>query len=112
MDLARYLVDAVVVEHRSLRTVARAHGVSKSWVAVLVARYRVGGYDALTPQSKRPHSSPRRIAPEIENAIFTIRKELLDTGLVAGPTTIAWHLQRQGFTPPWVSTIWQTQTLR
>lgn len=46
MDLARYLVDAVVIEHRSLRTVARAHGISKSWVAVLVARYRTGGYEA------------------------------------------------------------------
>ena len=29
MDRARYLVDAVVVEGRSLRDVARAHGVSK-----------------------------------------------------------------------------------
>ncbi len=47
MDLARYLVDAVVIEHRSLREVARAHGVSKSWVAILVGRYRSGGYEAL-----------------------------------------------------------------
>lgn len=112
MDLARYLVDAVVVEHRSLRTVARAHGLSKSWVAVLVKRYRVGGYDAIAPQSKRPHTSPRRITPEIENAIITLRKELDDSGLDAGATTIAWHLQRQGFTPPSVSTIWRTLTRR
>ncbi|MEK7411144.1 MAG: leucine zipper domain-containing protein, partial [Actinomycetota bacterium] len=104
MDHARYLVDAVVVEGRSLRTVARAHGVSKSWVAVLVKRYRTGGYDALTPKSKRPHTSPQRITPERENAIITLRKELLDTGLDAGATTIAWHLQRQGFAPPSVST--------
>lgn len=44
MDLARYVVDAVVLEGRSYREVARAHGVSKSWVAKLVGRYREGGY--------------------------------------------------------------------
>ena len=30
MDLARYVVDAVVLEGRSYRDVAQAHGVSKS----------------------------------------------------------------------------------
>jgi transposase len=52
LDLARYLVDAVVLEQRSCREVARAHGVSKSWVAALVARYRIGGYEAIAPKSK------------------------------------------------------------
>jgi len=47
MDRARYVVDAVVVEGRSVREVARAHGVSKSWVSALCVRYRAGGYDAL-----------------------------------------------------------------
>jgi transposase len=37
MDLARYVVDAVALEGRSYREVARAHGVSKSWVGTLVA---------------------------------------------------------------------------
>jgi transposase len=35
MELARYVVDAVILEGRSSREVARAHGVSKSWVAKL-----------------------------------------------------------------------------
>jgi transposase len=35
VELARYVVEAVVVEVRSCREVARAHGVSKSWVATL-----------------------------------------------------------------------------
>ena len=35
MDRARYVVDAVVVEGRSVREVARSHGVSKSWVSAL-----------------------------------------------------------------------------
>jgi len=49
MDLARYVVDAVVLEGRGDREVARAHGVSKSWVSALVGRYRVGRYEALVP---------------------------------------------------------------
>jgi hypothetical protein len=32
MDMAAYLVTAVLVEGRSAREVAAAHGVSKSWV--------------------------------------------------------------------------------
>ena len=47
MDLARYVVDAVVLEGRSMREVAQAHGVYKSWVSDLVARSRDGGYAAL-----------------------------------------------------------------
>jgi hypothetical protein len=34
MDLARYVVEAVVLEGRSYREVPRAHGVSKSWVSL------------------------------------------------------------------------------
>ena len=60
MQVRRYVVDAVVVEGRSIREVARSHGVSKSWVAVLVARYREGGYEAIEPRSKRPKRIPRR----------------------------------------------------
>ena len=49
MDLARYVVEAVLLEGRSYREVARTHGVSKSWVGKVVSRFREGGYEALTP---------------------------------------------------------------
>ncbi|HLM18535.1 MAG TPA: helix-turn-helix domain-containing protein, partial [Acidimicrobiia bacterium] len=107
MDLARYVVDAVVVEGRSVREVARAHGVSKSWVAVLVARYRAGGYEALAPRSRRPHQSPTRVSDVLEDEIVRVRKELVEDGLDAGPHTIVWHLQRGGVDAPSVSTIWR-----
>ncbi len=42
MDLARHVVDAVVLEGRSYRDVARAHGVSKRWVGKIVGRFREG----------------------------------------------------------------------
>jgi transposase len=52
MDLARYVVDAVVLEGRSYREVAAAHGVSKSYVGKLVGRFRGGGYEAIAPRSR------------------------------------------------------------
>ncbi|MGZ4119995.1 MAG: helix-turn-helix domain-containing protein, partial [Actinomycetota bacterium] len=49
-DLARYVVDAVLIANRSYREVAAAHGVSIGWVAKVVARYRAGGYEATRPR--------------------------------------------------------------
>ncbi|MGZ4140856.1 MAG: helix-turn-helix domain-containing protein, partial [Actinomycetota bacterium] len=43
-DLARYVVDAVLIAKRSYRDVAEAHGVSIGWVAKVISRYRQGGY--------------------------------------------------------------------
>ena len=112
MQLARYVVDAVVVEGRSMREVARAHGVSKSWVSVLVARYRDGGYEAIEPRSKRPHRIPRRTPDAVEDEIVRLRKWLAEEGLDAGAETIAWHLERRGVRPPSISTIWRVLVRR
>ena len=92
MDLARYVVDAVVLEGRSYREVARAHGVSKSWVGKLVGRFREGGYEAVTPRSRAARTIPHRTPTEIEDEIVTLRKELTDQGLDAGAETIRYHL--------------------
>jgi transposase len=43
MGLERYVVDAVVLEDRSPRELATLHGISKSWIYELVARFRTGG---------------------------------------------------------------------
>jgi transposase len=90
MALARYVVDAVVVEGRGVREVARAHGVSKTWVSVQLARYREGGYEALAPRSRRPHSRPNRTAVDIEDQIVRLRKDLVDHGFDAGASTSHW----------------------
>jgi leucine-zipper of insertion element IS481 len=76
MDLARYVVEAVVLERRSYREVARAHGVSKSWVGKLVLRFRSGGYPAIEPRSRAPKRIPHRTSPELEDRIVALRKEL------------------------------------
>src|SRR6266540_7507108 len=92
MDLARFLVDAVVLEGRSYREVAASHGVSKSWVAKLVGRFKQGGYEAITPRSRRPHATPTRTRLEFEDQIVRLRKLLVDDGFDAGPHTIQHHL--------------------
>src|SRR5208283_609676 len=40
MGMGRYVVDAVLLEGRSAREVARAHGISKTWIYELIRRYR------------------------------------------------------------------------
>ncbi len=47
MGLGRYMVDAVLLEGRRPTELARNHGISRSWIYRLVARYRQGGYQAL-----------------------------------------------------------------
>jgi transposase InsO family protein len=107
LELARYVVDAVVLENRSCREVARAHGVSKSWVAALVGRYRAGGYDALAPRSKAARTVANKSSAELEDAVVRMRKELCDQGLDGGAHTIHYHLSLTDPSPPSPSTIWR-----
>jgi transposase InsO family protein len=107
MDLARYVVEAVVLEGRSYREVARAHGVSKSWVGKLVTRFRGGGYEALLPRSRAARTIPHRTSAELEDEICRLRKELADQGLDAGAETLRYHLGQTGDRVPAVSTIWR-----
>jgi transposase InsO family protein len=97
----------VVLEGRSYRDVASSHGVSKSWVAKLVARYRSGGHDALARRSRAPHRVANRSSEELEEQVVRLRKELTDAGFDAGAHTIHYHLGRLRPSPPSVSTIWR-----
>jgi transposase len=105
MDRARYAVDAVVIEGRSLRSVASSLDMSKSWVAKQAALFRAGGYEALVPKSKAPHRRPTQLDGELENEIVMIRKQLSEDGFDAGPLTIQYHLRQRHGTAPGRSTI-------
>jgi transposase InsO family protein len=89
---ARLVITAVVVEGRSLREVARAYGVSHSWISRLVARFRLEGEAAFEPRSRRPLHSPTAIPSQTVALILQLRRDLASRGLDAGPETIAWHL--------------------
>jgi transposase len=92
MGMARYVVDAVLLEGRSPREVARAHGISKTWIYELISRYRAGGYQALEPRSRRPHSCKHETSGQLVQAIVALRAELEGQGHDAGAETIAYHL--------------------
>src|SRR5438445_13828392 len=95
MGMARYVVDAVLLKGTSAREVARAHGISKSWIYELIRRYRAGGYEALEPRSRRPRSCKHETPPELVRAIVQLRGELESQGHDAGAETIAYHLAQQ-----------------
>ncbi|MGZ4104658.1 MAG: helix-turn-helix domain-containing protein, partial [Actinomycetota bacterium] len=105
MELARYIVDAVVLEGRSYGEVARAHGVSKSWVAKLVWRFKAGGYGAIAPRSRAAHRIHNRTSLEVEDQIIAVRKQLVDGGFDAGAHTIQHHLSLITSPVPSESTI-------
>ena len=69
MEMGMYLVTAVLTEGRSPREVAAAHGVSKTWVYELLARYRAEGAAGLGARSRRPRRSPTKIADRFEDEI-------------------------------------------
>src|SRR5215472_18481214 len=107
MRLGRFLVEAVVVSGASPTQLARSHGISRSWLFRLLARYRQGGFEAVEPRSRRPKSRPTRTAPEVERAILELRAQLLEAGLDAGAQTIGHHLRQRLGRAPSRSTIWR-----
>jgi transposase InsO family protein len=107
MGVERYVVEAVVLEGRSRREVARSTGLSKAWVDKLVSRYQAGGLEALTPRSRRPRSCPHAASAEIQAAILELRQQLGADGLDNGPHTLAHHLRERFADVPSVATIWR-----
>lgn len=54
--------------------VAERYGVTRQTVTAWRKRYEAGGLDALADQSRRPHFSPGRIAPDVEALICEMRR--------------------------------------
>jgi len=107
MGMARYVVDAVLLEGRGVREVAAAHGISKSWIYELIGRFGAGGYGALEPRSHRPRSCPHETPPAVVRRIVELRGQLQAQGHDAGPVTIGYHLADRLEHPPSRTTIWR-----
>ncbi len=82
-----------MLEGRRPAEVAKAYGLSRSWVYELVARYRAEGDAAFEPQSRRPQARPRQTPAATAELVVNLRRSLTRQGLDAGPVTIAWHLE-------------------
>ena len=112
MDKGRFLIETHRRTGRPLGELAKAHGVSRSWLYKLLRRYQLEGEAGLEPRSRRPHHSPSRIADLFEDEIVALRKELTDAGFDAGAETIWTHLARRHTTVPSVPTIWRVLKAR
>ncbi|MDQ6721454.1 MAG: IS481 family transposase [Candidatus Dormibacteraeota bacterium] len=106
-SLGRYIVDAVVLEHRSPTELARDHHISRRWIHKLVKRFKEGGYSSLAPRSRRPHSCSHQTPSEVQTKVVRLRQELVAAGHDAGPDTIAHHLIGQVDRVPSVATVWR-----
>jgi transposase len=107
MDVGHYLVEAHLKEGRSVASLARDHGLHRSWIYKLLKRYRDEGEAGLALKSRRPHTSPTQISRELEERIVELRKEFLDGGLDEGAESIQTQLLSEGFSAPSVSSIWR-----
>ena len=96
MDKGRFLIETHLRTGRSIKELAAAHDVSESWLFKLLRRYRLEGSDGLEPRSRRPKTSPTRIADLYEDEIVRVRKELAESGFDAGAETIHFHMSTPG----------------
>jgi transposase InsO family protein len=95
----------VVSKQLSVTEAAAEYGLSRRHLHRLLARYRDGGLDALQPRSRRPKTHPTATPDLVRTRIVELRGDLARNGTDAGPLTIAWHLEREGFQVPAPSTI-------
>jgi len=107
VEMARYLVEAHVLEGRAVSELAAAHGVHRSWIYKLLARYREGGVEALQPRSRRPRSCKHGTPEMLVAEIVALRHELVADGHDAGAATIAYHLAARIDAVPSRATIWR-----
>ena len=112
MDKGRFLIETHLRTGRPIAELAQAHGVHRSWLYKLLARYRAEGTAGLEARSRRPHSSPTRISDFYEDDVVSLRKELSDIGLDAGAETIRYHLLKRRGEAPSTSTIWRVLKAR
>ncbi|HWW90418.1 MAG TPA: IS481 family transposase [Solirubrobacteraceae bacterium] len=107
MGVARYLVEAHVREGRAVSELARSHGVHRSWIYKLLARYRAEGEAGLEPRPRRPRRSPTKTSAGWVAEILALRGKLTGDGFDAGAQTIHAHLCREHPDVPSPSTIWR-----
>jgi transposase InsO family protein len=101
------LVEAHLRGGRPVAELAASHGVHRSWIYKLIARYRVEGEAGLDARSRRPRRSPTQTSQRYLREIIALREQLAADGFDAGAQTIHAHLARRHEHVPSVSTIWR-----
>ena len=92
MDERLRFIAAYQTEMWSMSELCRHHGISRRIGYKIVRRYEEEGLDGLKDRSRAPHSSPHRMAVEVEAVLLDARKAKPHWG----PRKIlAWLIQRQ-----------------
>ena len=114
MSQRREFVELSQREEANTRDLCRRFGVSHTTGYKWRKRYRIGGEAALSDLSRRPHHSPGRTAPEIEELVLNVRDAHPAWGgrklrawlsakgheLLPSPSTITAILRRHGRIDP------------
>jgi transposase InsO family protein len=100
MDQRREFVRLAMQERVNRRELCRRFGISPDVGYKWLARLQAGDVE-LADRSRRPHGSPRRSEAAIEAQVLMVR----DAHPAWGARKIAHCLQRDGVTPPALSTV-------
>jgi transposase InsO family protein len=73
MDQRREFVLLARQDGANIRGLCRRYGISADTGYRLLKRYREGGDAALTDRSRRPRTSPRQTAPDLEAVVVALR---------------------------------------
>ncbi len=92
----RYRAVLEVLEGASVTDVAQRYGVARQTVHEWLRRYaRDGGLGGLADRTSTPQSCPHQMPAVVEASVVAMRR----AHPAWGPTTIVWHLQRDGVEP-------------
>lgn len=90
----------------SVTTFCAEHGISRKTFYLLRARAREEGpAAALEPRSRRPKTSPTRIADEVKQQAIDVRAALERSGLDHGPISVFEKMKAMGIDPPSVASL-------
>jgi transposase InsO family protein len=108
MKVMAVVMAFVAGEAMNVRAVCAEAGISRQTFYKYAARCRAEGLAGFEPRSRRPLACPQAVAAEVEEAVVAWRKQLEESGLDHGATTIQWHLGRDrdfGGAVPAVATV-------
>jgi transposase len=105
MSKRRVVVQQVLSGGMTVTAAAKRYGYSRQHLQRLLKLFREQGIDGLQERSRRPKSNALATSESLRLRIIELRCELTNQGLDAGPVTLAWHLEREGFKSPSTSTI-------
>ncbi|MBU2102581.1 MAG: hypothetical protein KKF80_04215 [Candidatus Omnitrophica bacterium] len=88
------------------KNIYTSYGKSERWFFKWLKRFKSGDPNWTDEQSRRPHISPKKIEPQMEQTVIMTRNQLVNTLYAPiGAQHICWELQKTTDTLPSLTTI-------